>query len=100
MSIMFQPVSIGPMEIKNRFVHSATHEAMADRVGNITEDIVRRYDRLARGGIGLIIPGHLYVDALGKAHPGQSGIHNDDTISGLKSWPVRYTNRAQGLLSS
>ena len=85
MSIMFEPVNIGPMEVKNRFVHSATHESMAARTGSITEDILKRYQRLARGQIGLIIPGHLYVDTLGKAHFGQSGIHTDAMIPGLKN---------------
>ncbi|MBW2540218.1 MAG: NADH:flavin oxidoreductase, partial [Deltaproteobacteria bacterium] len=84
MSMMFQPVNIGKMEIKNRFVHSATHEAMADPDGRITDDHLRRYKNLAKGEIGLIIPGHMYVHPFGKAHHGQIGIHSNDMISGLK----------------
>jgi len=84
MSRMFQPVSIGRMEVKNRFVHSATHEAMADPGGNITDDHIKRYRNLAKGEIGLIIPGHMYVHPLGKAHHGQIGIHSDELIPGLK----------------
>jgi len=84
MSRMFQPVNIGKMEIKNRFVHSATHEAMADPDGRITDDLIGRYKNLAKGEIGLIIPGHMYVHPFGKAHHGQIGIHSNDMISGLK----------------
>lgn len=84
MSSMFEPIKIGPMEVKNRFVHSATHEAMAAHDGTITDEIVRRYVQLAKGGIGLILPGHLYVHPLGQAHMGQGGIHTEAMIPGLK----------------
>ena len=81
MRSMFQPIKIGKVEIKNRFVHSATHEAMAADDGTITGEILKRYARLAKGDIGLIIPGHLYVHPFGQAHQGQIGIHCDDMIS-------------------
>ena len=84
MRSMFQSIKIGKVEIKNRFVHSATHEAMAADNGAITGAILKRYVRLAKGDIGLIIPGHLYVHPFGQAHKGQSGIHTDDMIPGLK----------------
>jgi len=82
---MFKPISIGSMEVKNRFVHSATHEVMSDNSGMVTDALVKRYARLARGGIGLIIPGHMYVHPLGKAHNGQTGVHTDEMTPGLKS---------------
>ncbi|MFO7558718.1 MAG: NADH:flavin oxidoreductase [Desulfobacterales bacterium] len=84
MSRMFEPVTIGKVEIKNRFVHSATHEAMADKDSRITDGHIRRYKNLAKGEVGLIIPGHMYVHPLGKAHHGQIGIHSNDMIPGLK----------------
>lgn len=83
MSLLFQPASIGSLTLRNRFVHSATHEAMAGYDGKINDNIVRRYETLAKGEIGLIIPGHLFVHPLGKAHKGQCGIHSDDMVSGL-----------------
>jgi len=84
MSSMFEPVMIGKIEIKNRFVHSATHEAMSADDGSITDDIINRYIKLAKGDIGLIIPGHLYIHPLGKANNNQSGIHSDSMIPGLR----------------
>jgi len=81
---MFDPMSIGTITIKNRFVHSATQESMAADDGRITDAIIRRYTRLARGDIGLIIPGHLFVHPSGKAHERQSGIHSDSMINGLQ----------------
>lgn len=83
-SPLFSPVMIGNVEIKNRFVHSATHEAMAADDGCITDEIIRRYRTLAKGEIGLIIPGHFFVHPLGKTHNRQNGIHADAMLPGLK----------------
>ncbi len=83
MRLTFQSISIGGMVVKNRFVHSATHEAMAAPDGQITDAIIKRYATLAKGEIGLIIPGHLFVHLFGQAHTGQGGIHSDAMIPGL-----------------
>jgi 2,4-dienoyl-CoA reductase-like NADH-dependent reductase (Old Yellow Enzyme family) len=72
------------VEIKNRFVHSATYEAMASENGEVTDALIKRYQRLAEGEVGLIIPGFLYVHPLGRANRHQMGIHNDDMIPGLR----------------
>ena len=84
MSILFTPMNIGKMEVKNRFVHSATYQGMAPETGEITDDLIRRYRTLAKGEIGLIIPGLMYVHPLGKPFKYQTGIHNDEMISGLR----------------
>lgn len=83
MSILFFPQKIGTLEIKNRFVHSATFECMAAEEGEVTDRLVDRYRRLAAGGIGLIIPGFMYVHPRGKAAPSQTGIYSDRLIAGL-----------------
>jgi len=36
MSILFPPIPIRTMEIRNRFVHSSTYEVMADERGEVT----------------------------------------------------------------
>lgn len=84
MSILFEPMKIGDLEIKNRFVHSATYEAMSNENGEVTEDLVNRYRKIAKGETGLIITGHLYIHPLGRAMDLQPGIHSDDMIPGLK----------------
>ena len=84
MSILFTPQKIGQMEIKNRFVHSATYECMANEVGEVTDKLIKRYSQIAKGGAGLIIPGYLYIMTNGRAAPNQTGIYNDDMIEGLK----------------
>jgi 2,4-dienoyl-CoA reductase-like NADH-dependent reductase (Old Yellow Enzyme family) len=84
MSILFEPMELGHMQIKNRFVHSATYESMATETGEVTDDLVTRYRNLAKGEVGLIIPGYLYIQPLGRGAKHQTGIHNDDMIPGLK----------------
>ena len=84
MSVVFTPHKIGGLEIKNRFVHSATYESMAEETGRVTEDLINRYRQLARGGIGLITPGYLFIHPRGRASRFQTGIHRDEMIAGLK----------------
>jgi 2,4-dienoyl-CoA reductase-like NADH-dependent reductase (Old Yellow Enzyme family) len=80
MSILFEPSSIGQMALKNRIVKSAFIENMATPDGQPTEDTLRYYERLARGGVGLIITGMAYVNRMGKGQPLQHGAHTDEMV--------------------
>jgi 2,4-dienoyl-CoA reductase-like NADH-dependent reductase (Old Yellow Enzyme family) len=84
MSIAFTPMKLGDMEVENRFVHSATYECMAQETGEVTDELVKRYRTLAKGEVGLVIPGYLYVHPLGRAAKYQTGIHGDYMIPGLR----------------
>jgi len=65
-------------------MHSATYEAMASETGEVTKKLVKRYQVLAKGEIGLIIPGHMFVHPYGRAAQFQTGIHRDEMVPGLK----------------
>jgi 2,4-dienoyl-CoA reductase-like NADH-dependent reductase (Old Yellow Enzyme family) len=82
-----KPNKIGSIEIKNRFVRSATYEGMATDDGEITDKLVQLYKALAEGGVGLIITGYAYVQQSGKANNGQTGVDKDDLIVGLSKIP-------------
>jgi 2,4-dienoyl-CoA reductase-like NADH-dependent reductase (Old Yellow Enzyme family) len=84
MSKLFSPARIGGLEIPNRFVRSATFEGMARENGEVTDDVLKLYRNLAKGGIGLIVTGYFYVNQTGKAMFNQIGIHSDEMIPGLK----------------
>lgn len=84
MSVLFSSVNLGSLEVRNRFVHSATYESMATETGEVTDDLVKRYRTLARGEIGLIIPGYFFVHPSGRAAKHQIGIHRDAMIPGLR----------------
>ena len=82
MPVLFEKTSIKGMELKNRLVRSATHEGMADRNGFPAQDLLRLYERLAKGGVGLIITGFAFVTPDGKSpFVGMQGIDTDDHIS-------------------
>ena len=79
MSVLFEKTMIKGMELNNRLVRSATHEAMADDNGFPTDRLFKLYERLAKGGIGLIITGYTYVSRDGK-FKSMLGIDTDEHI--------------------
>jgi 2,4-dienoyl-CoA reductase-like NADH-dependent reductase (Old Yellow Enzyme family) len=56
---------------------------MADTEGRPRPPLYELYEELARGGVGLIITGHMYVHPSGKAHDEMTGVHKDDLIPDL-----------------
>lgn len=84
MSILFEPFKIGSVEIRNRFVRSATTSYWSDKRGVVRSEIIDLYRGLAEGGVGLIVKGHLYVKDSGKAHVGMAGISDDYHVPKLR----------------
>ena len=81
MLALFDETRIKSMTLKNRIVRSATVEGMSDETGKPTDDLLPLYERLVRGGTGLIITGMSYVSNDGRFNKkGSLGIHNDDLI--------------------
>ena len=83
MTLLFTPHQIGSLSTPNRIVRSATAERMADPEGRPFPQLEEMYRTLARGGVGLIITGHMYVHPFGKAHNEMTGIYSDDLIPDL-----------------
>jgi 2,4-dienoyl-CoA reductase-like NADH-dependent reductase (Old Yellow Enzyme family) len=81
---LFAPYKIGTLEIRNRFMRSATYDGTADESGAATDRSVALYRRLGEGHIGLIVTGHAFISRAGQAGAGQYGIYSDDLIPGLK----------------
>ena len=84
MSRLFTPKKIGNVELPNRFVNSATFESMAKETGEVSDELIKRYERLAKGGVGLIITGLMYVHPSGRGYKYQTAIHHENMIEGLK----------------
>jgi 2,4-dienoyl-CoA reductase-like NADH-dependent reductase (Old Yellow Enzyme family) len=84
MSVLFEPFQIRDMLVRNRFMRSATTSAYAEDNGVVNDSIIKRYDQLSKGEIGLIVKGHLYVLDSGKAHARMAGISSDKHITKLK----------------
>ena len=81
---LFDPFIISKMELRNRFVRSATWDATADSTGAVTDASVALYRNLGQGGLGLVVTGFGFVSAQGQSVPAQYGVHNDDMIPGLR----------------
>ena len=84
MSELFKPGTIGSMSLKNRVIRSATEEMHASSDGRITDDYVRLYAQLAKGGVGLIITGNYGINVLGRASPRTVLVDDDETIGNLE----------------
>jgi 2,4-dienoyl-CoA reductase-like NADH-dependent reductase (Old Yellow Enzyme family) len=84
MSKLFEATKINGMQLANRFVRSATYEAMAAEDGGCSPRLVAYMNQLAEGGVGLIITSHAYVRPDGQAGPKQIGIYTDDFIEGYR----------------
>ncbi|MBN2046293.1 MAG: NADH:flavin oxidoreductase [Anaerolineaceae bacterium] len=95
MSQFFTPFSFKGLTIRNRSMRSATAERMSteDR-GLVTEKLIQHYEELAKGGVGLIITGHMYVHRAGKCHPEMTSIASDEVIPGLRK--IAKTAHAHG----
>lgn len=79
-----EPGRIGTLALRNRLVRAATGETMASATGAVTDEHVRLYGDLARGGAGLLITGHIYVEPRGQYAPLQLGLYDDALIAGYR----------------
>lgn len=68
---LFEPVRLGPLHLKNRFVRSATNEHLSTREGQVTPEWILAQSELAEHEVGLIITGHMTVDRTQRADEGQ-----------------------------
>lgn len=84
MSMLFEPSSIGSLELPNRLIRSATAERMSDLDGRPEQPLAELYGELARGGVGLIITGHAFVHEGGRCHLRMTGIHRDDLMPAME----------------
>lgn len=84
MKNLFEKTNLGKIELKNRFVRSATWENMTTEEGFLTEDIYTTYEELAQGGLGLLITGYANIVEEEQPNPGMFGIYSDKFIPGYK----------------
>lgn len=81
---IFSPALINKLELRNRFIRSATWEGLAAPDGSCTPEIIGLISQLARGGVGLIISSHTFVSPEGRATGRQLAIHNDGLAKKLE----------------
>jgi 2,4-dienoyl-CoA reductase-like NADH-dependent reductase (Old Yellow Enzyme family)/thioredoxin reductase len=82
--MLFSPIAIGPLELKNRIVMAPMATHYADETGAVTERLRNYYLERARGGVGLIIVESGYIHPLGRGGMRRMGLHEDRLIPGLQ----------------
>lgn len=84
MGVLFEPFTIKKLEIRNRFIRSATYDGLANEDGSVSDSQIKLFSDLADGGIGLIISGIAYVHHTGQISPRQNSITGDEFIPGFE----------------
>jgi 2,4-dienoyl-CoA reductase-like NADH-dependent reductase (Old Yellow Enzyme family) len=79
MKTLFDKTNIGKMNLKNRFIRAAVGEKTSN--GQINDDILQLYNRLAEGGTGTLITGFTLVDETEKSFP-MLAFYNDSFYHG------------------
>jgi 2,4-dienoyl-CoA reductase-like NADH-dependent reductase (Old Yellow Enzyme family) len=80
METLFDKIEISGIKLKNRFQRAATWENMADHAGHLTDELIKVYKDLSKGGVGLIITGYAKVMKEEQPNPGMIGIYDDSFI--------------------
>lgn len=83
---LFDPLSIGTVRLKNRIcIPPMVIYGVSDESGMVQPENVAHYQRLARGGAGLVIQEATCISPEGRLSMDQLGIWSDDQIPGLRA---------------
>lgn len=81
---LFHESKLANINIKNRFVRSATWENMTTKNGHLTKEIYDIYEELSKNDIGLIITGYGNIVKEEQPNPGMMGMYDDSFIDEYK----------------
>ena len=82
-SVLFTPVTINKMTLKNRIIMPAMASYHAAVNGEVTEKLIRYHAERAKGGVGMNIVEATYVARSGNSFDFGLGISDDFMIKGL-----------------
>ncbi len=80
--MLFEPIKVGRMELKNRIAMPAIHHCYTPE-GFVNERLLKYYEARARGGAAMITVGGCSIDTSGLG-PMMIGLHDDRFIEGLQ----------------
>jgi 2,4-dienoyl-CoA reductase-like NADH-dependent reductase (Old Yellow Enzyme family) len=92
MKKVFERSVIGPIELKNRILRSATHEGMGDQYGKPLKELYDVYEKLAKGGAGAIITGYVGVKRNGRTLFNQRMFDKDEYVADYKPFNLKLKN--------
>jgi len=82
-SLLFSPIKIGTMVVKNRIVMAPMTSGYSSADGHVTQALMDFYLARANGGVGLITCESCYVEGRGKGFVGHLSLDDDKYIPGL-----------------
>lgn len=82
--MLFTPIKIGSMEVRNRMVVPAMGTNLAEHNGEAGDALIKYYAERARGGFGLIITECTAISIEGKSLINECGIWDDSFIPSYK----------------
>lgn len=81
---IFEPGHIGKLWLKNRLIKAPMVTGLATRDGCVTDRMIKHYQKVSQGGVGLIIVENSHVDnKASKSSPCQLSSSHDEHKSGL-----------------
>lgn len=83
-SKLFQPITIGNMEVKNRLVVPPMETGFAGPDGGVSDRLIDYYSARAKGGYGLVIVEITAIEPRGKGFEHQLCIYDDKYIPGFQ----------------
>lgn len=94
---VFAPATLAGLRLQSRFVRSATAERMRVDTPDDGQRLGQFYAALAKGGVGLIVTGHITVDPSGRVGTTMPGLYSDGQIEGWRA-AAGVVHDAGGLL--
>jgi 2,4-dienoyl-CoA reductase-like NADH-dependent reductase (Old Yellow Enzyme family) len=86
MSLLFQPIQAGPLELPSRLVMPPMATAKAGTDGLAGPELYRHYEERTQGGhVGLAVIEHSYVLPSGKAADRQLSVADDSVVEPLRA---------------
>jgi 2,4-dienoyl-CoA reductase-like NADH-dependent reductase (Old Yellow Enzyme family) len=81
--MLFSHSQLKSIQMKNRFFMSAVSEHKADLNGTVSQEQIAFYEKIASGGVGLMITVACNVHPTGKSGANQTSVERDENITGL-----------------
>lgn len=104
MSLLFTPIKIGHVTLRNRIAMPPMATAIEGPGGSRqdtglpSDETVAYYAERAKKGVGMVIVEHTYITRRGKAHKGQLGLDNDEGITAFKR--LAHALRVHGAIAA
>ncbi len=82
---LFEPVCLGPLELKNRLVMTAMSTRFAGPRGEVTDRLVEYYAARAAGGVGVVTVEEASIHPQLPHIPNALGVYGNHLVPGLKN---------------